>query len=82
MIPASKIFNVEGIFVDSVKLSRAARERDKPFLLSNNLHYMEPKVRDSWGWVADLDTGLWLVESDHVTWVVIGDVRPGIIFLV
>ena len=46
VIPASKIFNVEGIFVDSVKLSRAARERDKPFLLSNNLHYMEPKVRD------------------------------------
>ena len=46
VIPDSKIFDVEGIFVDSVKLSRAARERDKPFLLSNNLHYMEPKVRD------------------------------------
>ena len=25
------------------------------------------------GWVADLDTGLWLVESDHVTWILLSD---------
>ena len=36
---------IEGFFVDSVKLpSRSVREHDRPYLLSNNLHYQEPKV--------------------------------------
>ena len=37
---------IEGFFVDSVKLpSRSVREHDRPYLLSNNLQYQEPKVR-------------------------------------
>lgn len=47
------IFNIEfkdhhlilGSFVDSVKLpSRTVKEHEKPYLLSNNLQYQEPKV--------------------------------------